>query len=138
MPTLELYADGWIEVDSDEYVAQVHDEDADDTVPTPIEGLDDPLVERDAVELVLDYPFEHPYRARLTSDNGITLRQIIDAVRSGFREMYRGATHTPIEGLLNEHVAGSYGQAFHGIHDLVIEGILLHEEEGRLEILIGS
>ncbi len=136
MPTQELYADGWIAVDSDEYVAQEYDEDADDTVSTPIEGLDDVLLESGGVELVLDYPFELPYRAELAGD--ITLRRIIDAVRSGFREMYRGATHAPIEGLLNEHVAGTYGQAFHGIHDLVIEGILFHEEEGRLEILIGS
>jgi hypothetical protein len=39
---------------------------------------------------------------------------------------------------MNPRVEGRYGTAFHAIDDLVIEGIVLHEEERRLEIIIGS
>ncbi|MBL8718324.1 MAG: hypothetical protein JNL79_20250 [Myxococcales bacterium] len=137
MPTVELYGDQTLDVDSDDYVARSYDPESGDEVEAVIEGLDDVVLECDEVDLVLDYPFEQEYRAQLTGE--ITLRQIIDAIRRGFREMYRGASHAPIAGLPgNEDVKGSYGQAYHGIHDLVIEGILFHEEEGLIEVLIGS
>lgn len=139
MPSYELYYDGSIAVDSDEYIETCYDEEAEDVVEAEIEGLDDIVVERSHVKLTLDYPFERPYTTEIIGDRGITLRQIIDAVRTGFRRMYAGAAHAPIPNLPgNERVKGEFGEAFHAIHDLVIEGIIFHEEERRLEILIGS
>ena len=104
-----------------------------------IEGLDELVTDIPVLELTLDYPFDRPYTKRIVGDGGVTLRQVIDAIRTGFRTMYRGAAHSPIAALPgNERVEGDYGEAFHAIGDLVIECIVLHEEERRLEIFIGS
>ncbi len=57
----------------------------------PIDGLDALVTRRHRLDFVLDYPFERPYEGHVIGDAGITLRQIIDAVRAGYRTMYRGA-----------------------------------------------
>lgn len=67
----------------------------------------------------------------------ITLRAVIDAIRAGFREMYEGAKVGDIPGMMNKDVNGAYGNAFHDIGDLVIEGIDLCDGD-VLEISIGS
>ncbi len=130
MTAWELYDQGPVEVASNGYT---------DVEDAPLEGLDDVIIEMPYVDFTLEYPFTRSYDGVVDGGpDGITLRQIIDAVRRGFREMYRAASHQPIARLMNERVEGAYGTAFHAIGDLVIEGIVFHEEEGRLEILIGS
>jgi hypothetical protein len=137
MAAWELYA-GMLEVDSNDYVERAITEEGDD-VEGPVEGLDEVVVEMPHVDLTLDYPFENPYSTVVDGGpDGVTLRQIIDAVRRGFREMYRETSQSVTSLPGNPRVEGKYGVAFHPIGDLVIEGIVFHEDDGRLEILIGS
>jgi len=139
MAAWEIYYDGSIEVASDDYLERRVNEEGDDVEGLPIEGLDAVIIEMPYVDFTLEYPFTRPYDGVVDGGpDGITLRQIIDAVRRGSREMYRAAAHQPIARLMNPRVEGRYGTAFHAIDDLVIEGIVLHEEEGRVELLIGS
>ena len=109
-----------------------------DCVKVDIEGLDALVTRRTHLGFTLDYPFERSYEGRVIGDGGITLRQIIDAVRHGFRIMYRAASHAPIPNMHNQIVDGDYGRAFHAIEDLAIESIHLDDESGVLEIGIGS
>lgn len=100
-----------------------------------IPDLDRVISTAPRIEFTLDYPFEKPFTGSITGD--ITLRRIIDAVRSGFRHMYEGTTQRDIPNMYNKDVNGPYGRAFHVIGDLVIERIDLCDG-GRLDILIGS
>ena len=109
-----------------------------DYVEEPIAGLDERITLRNRLEFTLDYPFERPCRRVLITDAGATLRNVVDAIREGFRVMYRGASHEPIPNLENVHVHGDYGHAFHAIGDLVIERIDLDEASGELDVQIGS
>ena len=111
-------------------------DDGDDDVA--IDGLDELVTRAPVLRFTLDYPFEQPYEGTVVGDAGVTLREIIDAVRAGFRRMYRGAVEEDIPDLDNKHVVGDYGQAYHVIDDLVIEQIDLDEDDARLEIAIGS
>lgn len=126
--------EGGIQVSGDDYTHYVPD--ADDE--REIEGLDEIVSRRPIVGFTLDYPFDRPYDGRVVGDAGITLRQIIDAIRGGFRVMYRGATEEEIPNLDNKHVTGDYGEAFHEIGDLAIERIDLVEDGARLDVFIGS
>ncbi len=87
------------------------------------------------VSFTLDYPFEKPFAGTVTAP--ITLRRSVDAIRAGFRKMYDGAAIRDIPGMHNKEVTGPYGQSFHAIGDLVIEGVELCDD-GRLQIAIGS
>jgi hypothetical protein len=104
----------------------------------PIDGLDALVTRRHRLDFVLDYPFERPYEGHVIGDAGITLRQIIDAVRAGYRTMYRGATVGELGNLHNKSVDGNYGRAVHVIGDLVIERIDVDDGAGRIELMIGS
>ena len=111
--------EGSIAVNASDYVHPV--ERGVDFVDEPIEGLDRIVSKSPRVEFVLDYPFEKPFRGVITCE--ITLRRTIDSIRAGFRTMYEGTTQRDIPGMHNKDVTGPYGQAFHVIDDLVIEGI---------------
>jgi hypothetical protein len=100
--------------------------------------LDEFVTRRSRLDFVLDYPFERLYEGHVMGDAGITLRQVIDAIRKGFRVMYRGAAQTDIPGIMNKLVDGDYGRAVHAIDDLVIERIVLDDATGQLQIMIGS
>jgi hypothetical protein len=103
-----------------------------------LEGLDVVVTRLPELAFTLDYPFELPFEGRVAAPSGITLRHVIDAIRLGFRTMYEGASHQPIPKLLNQIVEGSFGRAYHPIGDLVIERIDVLDDEGRLDIGIGS
>ncbi|MDF2694879.1 MAG: hypothetical protein K0S65_3262 [Labilithrix sp.] len=103
-----------------------------------LEGLDERVTRAPVLRFVLDYPFPRPYEGKVISDSGATLRQIIDAVRQGFRVMYRGAREQDIPNLENKLVDGDYGRAYHVIGDLVIESIEIDDGTGELTIFIGS
>jgi hypothetical protein len=134
-----LYDAGEIEVASSDYVHSVAVDDGDDFEDEAIPGLDDIATRTKRLRFTLDYPFERGRECEVASPTGITLRQIIDAVRSSFREMYTGTRSEPIPGLPgNLRVEGPYGTALHGIDDLVIEVIDLDEDRGLLDISIGS
>jgi hypothetical protein len=107
MTAWELYDQGPIEVAGSGYT-NIHD--------APLEGLDEVVVEMPHVDLTLDYPFDNPYEAVVEGGpDGVTLRQIIDAVRRGFGEMYASTTETATALPGNPEVAGKYGVAFHPI-----------------------
>ena len=118
----DLYS-GSIGVADDDYM-ELASEDGGPPEEVPIEGLDDVLTELTQVELILDHPFEHPHSARLSGDDGITLRQVIDAVRQGFRTMYQSR--------------GAYGEVFHPITDVVIETIILDDEKKTITLEVGT
>jgi hypothetical protein len=136
--TTRLLYEGSITVSSTDYIHPVYDEAGGDYEEVAIEGLDELVTRRSEITFALDYPFEHTYEAKIVGDNGVTLRQIIDAIRHGFRVMYRGAAHEPIAGMINQRVYGDYGQAMHAIDDLVIEVLELDEATGVLDVGIGS
>lgn len=104
-------------------------------VQEPVPGLDRLVSSAPGLHFTLDYPFEQPFTGTVTAP--LTLRRIIDAVRTGFRTMYQGTTENDIPGLENKDVRGPYGKAFHVIGDLYIEGIQLCGGE-TLKITIGS
>jgi hypothetical protein len=124
---------GSIDVDTPDYVQHVMR--GDDVVEEVIAGLDHVVSKAPRIDFTLDYPFEKPFTGSVTGE--ITLRGVIDAVRSGFRHMYGGTTQRDIPNMENKSVTGPYGSAFHVIGDLVIERIDLCD--GRwLELAIGS
>jgi hypothetical protein len=130
--------EGGASVAENDYTHTELDEATDDYVDVPIPGLDERVSSRSKLTFTLDYPFDRPYQGELITDAGPTLRQVIDAIRAGFRVMYRGAAESDIPGFINKRVEGAYGVATHVIGDLVIEAIDLDDETGRLDIGIGS
>ena len=130
--------EGSVSVAESAYTHPVFNEETDDYVEVPIEGLDERVSTLSRLAFTLDYPFDKPYHGEIVSDAGPTLRQIIDGIRKGFRTMYRGATAQDIPNLANKLVDGDYGRAYHAIEDLVIEAIDLDEETASLDIGIGS
>ena len=135
MATRTIY-DGSIQVSGSDYTHSI--EQGDDFVEVAIEDLDKPVTKRAVLQFTLDYPFEREHQGEVRTDGGATLRQIIDAIRTAYRTMYRDPVVEPIADLDNKRVRGAYGEAYHVIEDLVIEGIELDDETGRLEIIIGS
>jgi hypothetical protein len=125
--------EGSIAVDATDYLHTV--ERGDDYVDAPLEGLDRVLSRSTGVRFVLDYPFERPFEGVVTGE--LTLRRAIDAIRAGFRTMYRGTTEREIPGLENRDVTGPHGQAFHVIGDLVIEQLELCADD-TLRVFVGS
>jgi hypothetical protein len=111
---------------------------AGDLEDVPIDGLDTPVTRKHRLDFTLDYPFDRPYEGHVIGDAGVTLRQLIDAIRAGYLEMYRGAAVSELANLHNKLVQGEYGHAVHVIDDLVIERIVVDDESGRIEIDIGS
>ena len=103
-----------------------------------VEDLDERVSTAPILRFTLDYPFEREYHGQVITDAGASLRQIIDAIRAGFRTMYRGTTTEDIPNLDNKRVRGDFGQAYHVIGDLVIEAISIDDETGTLDISIGS
>lgn len=90
------------------------------------------------VKFALNYPFENNYYGSIESRE-ITLRMLIDAIRNGFTEMYKGADIKPIAGLINMDVRSpKYGEAMHVIGDLVIEVLEYDEAYNSLRIGMGS
>ncbi len=137
MSARTVYAGGGIKIASDEYTHGIVT-DAGDYGEAPIDGLDALVTRRYRLDFTLDYPFERQYQGHVIGDSGITLRQIIDAVRAGFRTMYRGASTSDLANLHNKLVEGSYGRALHVIGDLVIERIDVDDDAGRIEVMMGS
>jgi len=126
--------DGSIPVSDDGYTQAVGEDDEVEEVP----DLDKRVSAAPILRFTLDYPFEREYHGQVVTDAGATLRQIIDAIRAGFRAMYRGTTTEDIANLENKRVRGDFGEAYHVIDDLVIEGISLDDATGTLDISIGS
>jgi hypothetical protein len=133
---MRLLYEGSLQIADADYTHPVEKDD--DYVDVEIEGLDERVTRLTELRFTLDYPFDRPYEGMVITDAGASLRQIFDAIRGGFRVMYRGASHEEIPNLVNQRVEGDYGRAFHAIGDLVVERIELDEETGVLEIGIGS
>ncbi|MBZ0232409.1 MAG: hypothetical protein K8M05_08655 [Deltaproteobacteria bacterium] len=131
-----LIFDGQIAVADAEYIHGIEVEG--DDVETELDDLDERVTDRPALQLTLDYPFEKPFHGEVRGEDGVTLRQIIDAIRAAYRTMYEGAVAEPMADLDNMRVRGPYGEALHVIDDLVIESIVLDDEGGRLQVFVGS
>jgi hypothetical protein len=128
MAARQLY-DGSLAVDADDYL---------DDTELEVPGLDDIVTPLSLLQFQLDYPFEKPFNGEVRSDTGTTLRQIIDAIRAGYRAVYSGSTSQDHPNLDNKIVDGDYGRGFHEIGDLVIEGIAIDDDTGVLDVSIGS
>lgn len=102
-----------------------------------IEGLDE-VVARAPLTFTIDYPFDELYEGTIDGADELTLRQIIDAVRAGYRSIYEAAVVKEHPKLANSMVTGRYGRAFHDIEDLVIERISLDEKRRHISLWIGS
>lgn len=50
----------------------------------------------------LTYPFEKGYTKTIKSKNGVSFKQIIKAVSSGYRHMFKGSTSKSMKNILNE------------------------------------
>src|SRR5262249_42714317 len=108
---MRVVYEGSVAVNASDYTHPVAR--GDDYVDVEIEGLDDLVTRVSCLRFTLDYPFDKPYAGTVIGDAGVSLRQIIDAIRTGFRVIYRGAAHTEVPRLLNQIVDGDYGRAFH-------------------------
>jgi len=108
--------DGSIDVAANDYTHLVQR--GDDYVSVPVENLDKVFSTSADVRFTLDYPFEKPFAG--TVKGQLTRRNIIDAIRRGFRTMYEGTSVQDIPGMYNKDVRGPYGRSFHAIDDLVI------------------
>ncbi len=128
MAARQLY-EGSLAVDGDDYV---------DDTELELPGLDDIVTPLSLLQFQLDYPFEKPFNGEVRSEAGTTLRQIIDAIRAGYRAVYSGSTSQDHPNLDNKIVDGDYGRGFHEIGDLVIEGIAIDDDTGVLDVSIGS
>src|SRR5262245_16805930 len=90
---------GGVAVDANDYTHLT--ERNGDYVSEQVPGLDARVSRRPILTFTLDYPFDGTYRGQIITDAGPTLREVIDAIRAGFREMYRAASHEPIPNLMN-------------------------------------
>jgi hypothetical protein len=92
--------EGSISVEASDYTHPVEQDD--DFVEVEIADLDVLVTRKTHLRLTLDYPFERPYEGIIIGDGGVTLRQIIDGIRRGFRVMYRGSSEEDIPNLANQ------------------------------------
>ena len=90
----------------------------------PLTDLDEVISDEAELKFTLLYPFEKPYTGTIQSGGGATRRQILEAIRAGFRTMYAGTT---AEG-------GTYGRAHQQLDRLFIDRIAL--EGDVLEIVV--
>jgi hypothetical protein len=125
--------DGMVQVNSDAFTQSVERDG--EFAEEPMQGLDAVVARARRFQFTLDYPFEKPFTGTIQGD--LTVRKAVSAIRAGFRSMYRASTVRDIPGVLNRHVTGEYGEAFHDIDDLVIEGIDVCDDH-TLRISIGS
>jgi hypothetical protein len=112
--------DGALRVGGDDYFHFVDDVGTE----AEVEDLDVQVTLLPAVQFWLDYPFATELAGTVRAEGGITLRQVIDAIRAGYRTMYRGAAARDV--------------AAHTIEDIYIERIVLDEETGDLDVVVGS
>lgn len=92
----------------------------------------------DEATMTLNYPFPESLVLKLTKESGYTKNELFDLIRDGFDVMYNGSVSTPIPGLINQNVKGEFGQSFHAIEDLVIEGIEYDDDAKEVYVAIGS
>jgi hypothetical protein len=103
-----------------------------------IDAMDDVVTHAPSVTFTIDYPFDDWFEGSIDGANGITLREIIGAVRAAVRSMYDTAVVEDMPRLANKKVTGRYGRALHDIEDLMIESISLDEEGRHISLGIGS
>jgi hypothetical protein len=137
--TTRTILDAQIEAAKASYV-YLADDDEGRIVEVALENLDTPVTSRAVLTFQLRYPFEKPFDGAVHGDRdgGVTLRQIIDAIRAGFQSMYRDTSVEPMEKLYNVNVRGPHGRAHHAIEHLAIGPIELDDETGHLEIVVSS
>jgi hypothetical protein len=90
----------------------------------PIADLDEVVTSERELRFTLDYPFEKPYAGTIKTASGATRRQVIEAIRAGFRTMYAATTAA----------GGPYGRAHQQLDHLFVDRIALDDDV--LEILV--
>ncbi len=76
----------------------------------PLTELDEVITDEPELKFTLLYPFDKPYAGTIQTGGGATRRQILDAIRAGFRTMYEG---------------GAYGRAHQEIDHMFIDRVEL-------------
>ncbi|MCU0698749.1 MAG: hypothetical protein MUC96_19785 [Myxococcaceae bacterium] len=125
--------DGVVNVKDDRFTHVVEQEGNFFEEPWP--DLDVVVARARRFQFTLEYPFEKAFTGELQGE--LTARKAITAIRAGFRTMYGASTVKEIPGMLNKQVTGPYGEAFHALDDLVIEGIEVCDDH-TLRVSIGS
>jgi hypothetical protein len=92
----------------------------------PLTGLDEVVTDEAELKFTLLYPFEKPYAGTIQTGGGASRRQILEAIRAGFRTMYAGTTN---EG-------GAYGRAHQELDHLFIDRVEL--DDGVLAIEVST
>lgn len=83
------------------------------------------VIDKNEVEILLHYPFEKDFRKHIKSENGFTIKQLVDEIRAAYFDMYEGSVnYGQMPNSYNEKVISpKFGTSYHSIDDLVIEGI---------------
>lgn len=88
-----------------------------------IEALDEVISSEPELQFSLEYPFEKPYAGTVRAPSGATRRQVIEAIRDGFRTMYAATTAK----------GGPYGRAHQQLDHLFVDRIELSGTELQVE-----
>jgi hypothetical protein len=86
----------------------------------PIADLDEIVTDKTELQFTLLYPFEKPFTGTIKTVAGPTRRQVIDALRTGFRTMYAAG--------------GAYGRAHQELNHLFIDRIELDGDELAIDV----
>ena len=106
------------------------------------EGIKDPsarFTELKAVTIVFTYPLAREARLGFKSETGFTRAEIIECIRSGYRQIYAEDDELVLDlpGSTGEP-EGKWGIWGHDILDLMIEDVEIDEQTGVVSIGIGS
>ena len=120
----------WIRIAPDECFHIESFESTAAQLPDELQGKENPAI------CILDYPFEKPYVIKFTFSN---VNDIVNAVRTGLKEMYDASKRLPqCPFLINQEFGGEYGDSFHALGDLWIEIIEYNPKTIELKLFIGS
>jgi hypothetical protein len=98
--------------------------------------------DRDAIEVVIDYPLAHPTTLHMTKP--LTVERFARGVAAAYKIIYQEEERTStkeaglVPGTLNRgDTDGTYGIVMHGIEDLYLEGAS-RRSDGKWYLMIGS
>ena len=93
------------------------------------------------IKIQVGYPFEKKSVIEIEKGSKDTWRNdlIISAIKERLEYMYsRSRSNGFVPGTLNEDWKGEFGQSFHRIEDLWIDGLYFNLDTGIVEVCMGS
>lgn len=100
-----------------------------------IKDLDKPLIEEPGLfTLSLQFPFKHPYGTALQGNGDyITIRDIIDTIRSAYKNLYRNLTSFPCD-IEKADMYGDLYELTYPLECLHVEGIYYCSERKVVKV----